>query len=412
VKNKNVLISGASIAGPALAYWLRRYGFTPTVVERAPGRRDGGYKIDLRGAAVDVAERMGILAEVRRSSTGMRGASYVNGAGKRVARVSAELFGGRERDDVEVMRGDLGRILAAATPGTEYLFGDAITAIDQDDQGVLVSFQHGRPRAFDLVVGADGLHSGVRALAFGEESRFLRHLGHYVSIFTVPNHLHLDREEVLYAAPGRTTNVYSTRQDRRAKALFMFASPPLRYDHRDTDRQKQLLTEAFAGGAWEVPRLLEAVWEAPDFYFDSVSQVHMDQWSRGRVALVGDAAYGPSPASGQGTSLALVGAYVLAGELAAAGGDHRAAFAGYERAMRGFVEQNQRLGPENLKGMVARTRAQVWFQTRMIRMLPYLPWRNLIVDRVAGAIHRAATAITLEDYLALSRTAGRVASRA
>jgi 2-polyprenyl-6-methoxyphenol hydroxylase-like FAD-dependent oxidoreductase len=166
VKNKNVLISGASIAGPALAYWLRRYGFTPTVVERAPGRRDGGYKIDLRGAAVDVAERMGILAEVRRSSTGMRGASYVNGAGKRVARVSAELFGGRERDDVEVMRGDLGRILAAATPGTEYLFGDAITAIDQDDQGVLVSFQHGRPRAFDLVVGADGLHSGVRALAF------------------------------------------------------------------------------------------------------------------------------------------------------------------------------------------------------------------------------------------------------
>ena len=253
MKNRNILISGASVAGPALAYWLRRYGFNPTVVERAPARRDGGYKIDLRGAAVDVADRMGILAEVRRSSTDMRGASYVNGASKRVATMSAELFGGRQDDDVEVMRGDLSRILHASTRDTEYVFDDSITAIVQDGDGVRVSFERGRPRVFDLVVGADGLHSGVRALAFGEESRFLRHLGHYVSIFTIPNQLGLDRWELLYAAPGRTTNVYSTAQDRGAKALFMFASPPLRYHHHDTHRQKQLLTEAFAGGHGRSP---------------------------------------------------------------------------------------------------------------------------------------------------------------
>jgi 2-polyprenyl-6-methoxyphenol hydroxylase-like FAD-dependent oxidoreductase len=398
MKNRNILISGASIAGPALAFWLRHYGFNPTVVERAPALRDGGYKVDIRGAAVDVIERMGILAEVRRASTDMRGASFVNDAGKRLATMDPDLFGGRESGDVEIMRGDLAHILYAATqPDIEYIFNDSITAISQSEQGVEVTFAHGQPRIFDLVVGADGLHSGVRALAFGDESAFLRHLGHYIAIFTIPNHLDLDRQELLYAVPGKTTNVYSTRQDTDAKVLFLFASPPLEYDLRDTQQQKKILAETFAGAGWEVPRLLDSMWQARDFYFDSISQIHMERWSNGRVVLLGDAAYGPSPASGQGTSLALVGAYVLARELAAADSDHHTAFARYENEMQEYVEQNQKLALGNLKGMVLRSRPEIWFQTQMIRMLPYLPGKDRIIGRVTQAIHKAATAITLKE---------------
>ncbi len=399
MKSKSILISGVSIAGPALAYWLNRYGFHTTIVERAPEPRYGGYKIDIRGAAVDVVERMGILPEVRAVSTGVRGASYVDSDGKRVANMDGDLFGGRQGDDVEVMRGDLTRVLHEATRGgTEYIFEDSITSITQDERGARVTFQYGEPRTFDLVAGADGLHSNVRALAFGDESQFVRDLGYYVSIVTIPNYLHLDRWELVHAAPGRTVNVYSTRSYADARALFMFASPPLRYGRRDVKQQKQILAEAFEGVGWETPRLLKEMWKSQDFYFDSLSQVHMDRWSNGRVALVGDAAYSASPASGQGTSLALVGAYVPAGELAAASGDHAAAFARYQAEMRPFIEQNQALGPANVKGMVLRSPSQIWIQTQVLRLLPYMPWRNAIIGRVTEAIHRAATAITLKDY--------------
>jgi 2-polyprenyl-6-methoxyphenol hydroxylase-like FAD-dependent oxidoreductase len=398
MQNRNILISGAGIAGSALAYWLRRHGFHPTVVERAPAPRDSGYKIDLRGAAVDVAERMGLLAEIRRAATDMRDASFVDGAGKRLATMDADLFGGRAGADVEIMRGDLARILRAPTRrDTEYIFGDAIAAIAQHDGGVRVTFERGAPRAFDLVIGADGLHSAVRALAFGEEARFVRHLGHHIAIFTVADDLGLDRAELLYATPGKTVNLYSARRG-EAQALFLFASPPLDDDRRDTRRQRQVLAEAFAGAGWEAPRLLDAMWAAPDFYFDAICQVRMDRWSSGRAVLVGDAGYSPSPASGQGTSLALVGAYVLAGELATAGGDHRAAFARYEAALRGFVAQNQRLAAGNLNGMVLRSRSQIWFQIRMVRLLPHLPGKERIIGRVTQAIHEAAGAIALEDY--------------
>jgi 2-polyprenyl-6-methoxyphenol hydroxylase-like FAD-dependent oxidoreductase len=399
LKNRNILISGASIAGPALAYWLRRYGFNPTVVERAPALRDGGYKVDIRGAAVDVAERMGILAEIRQRRTDMRGASFVNRTGKRLATMDADLFGGRAGDDLEIMRGDLARILYEATrQDTKYIFNDSITSMAQNEAGVEVTFADSPPRAFDLVVGADGLHSNVRAQAFGEESAFIRHLDHYIAIFSIPNYLHLDRWELLYAVPGKTTNVYSTQQHTDAKAMFLFASPPLVYDYRDSERQKQILAETFAAEGWEIPQLLEHMAAAPDFYFDSISQIHMNRWSNGRVVLIGDAAYCPSPASGQGTSMALVGAYVLAGKLAAAAGNEHTAFSGYEHELRSYVEQNQRLAPENLKGMVLRSRPQIWFQTQMIRMLPYLPGKDRIIGRVTQAIHSAANAIILKDY--------------
>jgi 2-polyprenyl-6-methoxyphenol hydroxylase-like FAD-dependent oxidoreductase len=395
----NVLISGASVAGPALAFWLREHGFRPTVVERAPSLREGGYKIDIRGAALDVIDRMGLLEDVRRHSTDMRVARFIDVNGKQMATMSAQLFGGREGDDVEIMRGDLAEILHNATKDdVEYIFGDSINGLEERPDGVHVTFENGPARTFDLVVGADGLHSNVRALTFGEESRFIHDLGHHISIFTVPNHLGLDRTEMMHPAPGRSVGMYSTRQSTDAKAMFLFTSPADPYDRKDVIQQKKLLASTFADQGWDVPRLLDSMWDAPDFYFDSMSQVRMDRWSSGRVVLVGDAAYGPSPASGQGTSLSLVGAYVLAGSLAAAAGDHAAAFAAYENDMRHFVEENQKLAASNLKGMVLKSAGQIRFQMRMLRLMPYLPGKNRMIKRVTEPIRKAATAITIRDY--------------
>ena len=222
-------------------------------------------------------------------------------------------------------------------------------------------------------MGADGVHSNVRALEFAEESAFVRHLGCYVSSFTTDNDLDLDGWELMYSEPGRTAGIYPTRQSAEARALFFFASPPLHYDRRDLDAQKDILAKAFSSAGWEVPRLLDAMWRAPDFYFDTVSQVHMPGWSNGRVVLVGDAAYCPSPMAGVGTSLALVGAYVLAGELASAAGDHRAAFDRYQNEMRSYVARGQKLAKGNAIGLIPRSRTQIWFRNQTIRALPYCP---------------------------------------
>jgi 2-polyprenyl-6-methoxyphenol hydroxylase-like FAD-dependent oxidoreductase len=397
VQNRDILISGAGVAGPALAHWLCRYGFHPTVVEVAPGLRPGGQAVDLRGAAREVADRMGILEAIRRAHTGTRGMAYVDAANQRLASMPADLLGdsGGAIAEIEILRSDLTGILHAATrDDIEYVFDDAITDLAQDGDGVKVSFQRDQPRRFGLVVGADGVHSRVRQLAFGEESAFTRDLGAYVAIFTTTSHLNLDGWELMHSVPGRTAALYPVRQTNQAKAAFYFRSPPLDYDHRDLDRQKRLVSEAFAGVGWEVPRLLEAMGEAPDFYFDRISQVHMDHWSAGRVVLVGDAAYGPSPLAGVGTSLALVGAYVLAGELIPAAGDHDAAFARYEEALRNFVTQGQKLAKGNATGLIPRSRSQVWLRNQFIRALPYLPWRRL----VAGGVEKAANAITLKNY--------------
>ncbi|MBE1533591.1 FAD-dependent monooxygenase [Actinomadura algeriensis] len=355
MKNANVLVSGASIAGPALAYWLTRYGFTVTIVERAPGVRPGGQAIDVRGPALHVAERMGVLDELRGMSTGMRGMSVVDEEGAEVFRTTERTVSGGDLDapDVEVLRDDLARLVTDATRGVEYLFDDSIAALEQDDDEVRVTFESGATRTFDLVVGADGLHSNTRRLVFGPTEEFIGHLGTYMAVCTVPNFLELDHWQVMHQIPGpdlRGAMVMSVRDDTEARAYMMFDSAePIPYDHRDIEGQKDIVARELAHGRWEMPRLLELMRRSPDFHFDSGAQIHLDAWSHGRVVLLGDAAYCGSPLSGQGTSMALVGAYVLAGELKAADGDHRAAFAAYEKELRDYVGANQRIAVANLR---------------------------------------------------------------
>ncbi|MFG3442527.1 FAD-dependent monooxygenase [Nonomuraea sp. NPDC047897] len=339
---KSVLISGASIAGPALAYWLGRYGFRPTVVELAPALREGGQAVDFRGEThLSVLERMGVLADLRRVQTGGSPMSFVDERGRPLLRLPAEFAGG----DVEVTRGDLARILyERSLPYAEYVFGDSVTRLTETGDGVRVDFRHGAPRTFDLVIGADGLHSNVRRLAFGPEEEYVRHLGYYAATWVLPDYLGLGRGSVGHNMPGRLASVGGHHRDQgRAGAFFVFAAPRLDYDRHDTEQHKALIIEAFEGLGWEVPRLLATLRSAPDLYFDSISRADVPAWSTGRIGLVGDAACGAT-IGGMGTGTAVVAAYVLAGELARAGGDHRAAFARYERLTRGYAEGCQKGG--------------------------------------------------------------------
>ncbi|WP_432071182.1 FAD-dependent monooxygenase [Streptomyces sp. AA1529] len=356
---RNVLISGAGVAGLALAHWLRRAGFAPTVVERAPSVRPGGHAVDVRGVALDVLDRMGLLADARRARTRMRGMSMHDGDGNELWRSTEMTYssGRLDSDDIELLREDLTALLhrrVRADPdeegGTEFLFGDSVAALDQSDPagGVHVTFASGLTRTFSLVVGADGLRSGVRRLAFGPESdRYLHHLGAHVAVFSTDNFLGLDNWQVWVRDERASYCLYPVRGNTELRATLGFMSPPLDYDHRDPERQKALLAANTAALGGDTGILLDAMHTAPDFYFAPMAQVRMDRWTRGRVALVGDAGYCPSPLSGQGTSLALVGAYVLARELGASPAPVADALLRYEERMRPFVALNQALATEN-----------------------------------------------------------------
>jgi 2-polyprenyl-6-methoxyphenol hydroxylase-like FAD-dependent oxidoreductase len=394
-----IVISGAGPAGLTAAYWLRRYGFTPTIVERAPALVVGGYKIDVRGAALQVLKEMRIHDAVVAANTDMQGAMLVDKEGNVVKRMSGDDFGHRVGGDLEIVRGTLCQILRDHLGDVEILFGDTIQGISQSANGAQVQFTTNGVREFDCVIGADGLHSNVRRIVFGEEARVLRDLGLYLCVYSVPNYLNLDRMEIQYSELGRIAALWSSRGDAQAKACFGFAAPSLRIDLHNRAQQQQALKTVYAGIGWEVPRLLEMMPTASDWYFDTAAQIDMPRWSEGRVVLVGDAAYCASPMSGQGTSIALIGAHVLAGELAAASGDHARAFAEFENVMRPFVAANQALGRKSAELMRSGESKSLagWLLKQLMRLMPgrVTEW---IINRSTRRITEAANAICLKDY--------------
>jgi 2-polyprenyl-6-methoxyphenol hydroxylase-like FAD-dependent oxidoreductase len=365
---KSVLISGAGIAGPALAFWLKAAGFEPTIVERAPALRSAGYVIDFWGLGYDLAARMGLIAEINRIGYHVREVRIVNDAGHGVAgfgtTVFSDLTNGRF---VTLPRSAPSRVLFRKVQDSiETIFGDEIVAIKQQADCVRVGLKHAGERRFDLLIGADGLHSSVRGLAFGPQSQFEKHLGYAVAAFEASGYRPRDEDVYLmYGEPGRMLGRF-TLYDNRTLFLFVFAANSAELP-ATLETQKRLLRELYDRGGWECRKILSELDRTDELYFDRVSQIRMTGWSNERVALVGDAAFCVSLLAGQGSALAMISAYVLAGELAAAHGRYQLAFARYDALLRNYIARKQR-GAERFAGALApKTRAGLAFRNLVIK---------------------------------------------
>ncbi|KUI36127.1 FAD-binding monooxygenase [Mycobacterium sp. IS-1496] len=396
-----VIVSGAGIAGPALAFWLTRNGYRVVVAETAGGVRPGGQTVDLRGAGADVVARMGLLDQMERRALFQRGIAWLRSDGSRRAEMPVTAFDGNGPvSKLEILRGDLVDVLYGATKDVcDYRFGTRIDTLTEHEAGADVTFTDGSEMRADLVVGADGPHSAVRRMVFGPEDRFVTPLGGYNAWFSAPDTVGLDGWYLMYQAPGGlNASMRPSHDPSTVKAGLSFRSDPITYDRHDLDSQRRILRDRFTGAGWQCDALVDAAERAEDFYFDSLTQVKMPSWSSQRVTLVGDAGYCASPLSGMGTSLALVGAYVLAGELGTAGTGLtvdrlRAVFRRYQTVMRPYVTRCQKLNntldryaPMTEKEISDNATAMKWMQRWPLRPVASRLW------------FRTADAITLPDY--------------
>jgi 2-polyprenyl-6-methoxyphenol hydroxylase-like FAD-dependent oxidoreductase len=335
-----VLVSGASFAGLATAWWMNKLGYTVTVVEIAKSLRRGGTPVNIRGGVIDVVKRMNLFARIIAASLPERPMTFVDAHGSRLPLSLAQVEREPE-EEYEIERDVLLNMMFEEVKGDiEFLFDDSIARLEESAEEVSVTFWSGIQRSFSLVLGCDGTHSAVRRMCFGDESSFLLFLQCYFSL-TIVNKLLIeeDTSQMLNVA-GKTVmlNAYNGKTD---IAFCFFSEKEIDYDRRKQVEQKRMIREQFAGGNWRTSELLDEMSRCEDFYFDKLCQIRMDSWSKGRVALVGDAAYCPSPAAGMGGSVAILGAAALADALQRNPGDLRTAFREYDTTFRPIIEQIQ-----------------------------------------------------------------------
>ncbi|MGW4367226.1 FAD-dependent monooxygenase [Nocardia takedensis] len=385
----HILVSGGGIAGNAVALQLIRAGFRVTVVERAVGPRPGGQAVDLRGPSREVAERMGLLPGIRARQLDERGMAYVDRDGREYARMPTAIFEGKGPvADIEITRGDLAEVLLAALAEAggdlDYRYGDHIEALDQDAAGVEVAFASGRRERFDLVIGADGVHSATRRLAFGPEERFSTYLGGYTSYFTMPAPADIEPGWMtMHSLPGVTIGLRPDADPGTCKAFVVLrvpADPALR---RDVAAQQALLRAELADAGWRAPEILAALPDAADFYFDELARIDVPELAAGRVTLVGDAGYCGSPLSGMGTAMALVGAYLLAGALTADPNDLVGAVRRYARDITPFLDQAKKLPGGGIAMMVPASGFGVRMAKVMARAMVSKPMRPLVIKMMS-----------------------------
>ncbi|MEU8894924.1 FAD-dependent monooxygenase [Nocardia sp. NPDC048505] len=385
-----ILVSGGGIGGNAVALQLLRSGIRATVVERAATPRPGGQSVDLRGASGEVARRLGLMPGIRRHQMDERGMIYVDADGGEILRMDMEAFDGKGAvAEIEITRGDLNQVLLdelAAAGGADYRYGEWITAIEQDADGVDVTFASGATERFDLVIGADGLHSATRRLVFGPEENFSTYLGGYMSFFTMPTPASLEPNwfSMHSIVGGANVGLRPDVDPRTCKAIITVrsdADPALR---RDVTAQRRLIRERLAAGGWESQTVLAALDQAEDFYFDELARIDVPSWSEGRVVLLGDSAFCGSPLAGQGTAMAITGGYLLGGEIAAHADDLGRALARYEELMRPFVAKSRDLPPGGIKAMAPMSRFGIRAGQTMTKLMLSKVMRPLMIKMLSS----------------------------
>jgi 2-polyprenyl-6-methoxyphenol hydroxylase-like FAD-dependent oxidoreductase len=383
MNNRNILISGAGIAGTTLAFWLKRFGFNPAIIEIAPKLREGGYAIDFMGAGYDVAEKMGIVTELKKVDINFSKLSFVDKNNKEKGTMNYQkikkFLNGRA---FTLLRSDLAKVIYNSLgKDIEVIFGDTINNIEQDDDKVVVTFRSGTKRNFDLLIGADGLHSNVRNLVFGKETQFEKYYGYYTSSYTI-NHFSVGNNAFsMYNVPYKQVAVYSNNEN-KTTTFFIFTSPEkLSSPHSGTEKQKQILKAEFENIGWKCRQLLSEVDSATDFYFDSISQIKMEKWAMGRISLVGDACYCPSLLSGKGSTLAMVGAYVLAGELKEANGNYEAAFEQYQILFKPFMDKKQQAARFFAKSFIPKSNFGIWLRNTVFKLMSVSIFSKLFLSQ-------------------------------
>ena len=370
-----IAINGCGVAGPALAWWLGRAGHDPVIFETAAERRSGGYVIDFWADGYDIAARMGLIPRLSEAGYVVERLDTYDSAGRRTTRVPGKVFQAlTDGRYLSIARSDLAAVVHDACGGVETRFGCSVTALEDRGDRVEAGLSDGSRETFDLVIGADGLHSKVRELVFGPEERFEQHLAYHVAAVTLDGYR--PRDELVYVShtvPGRQVARFSMRGD-RTLVLFVFASHLMGGEPRGAAEVRAMLRQVYGGMGWETPAILERIGDPEDMYFDRVSQIRMSAWSKGRVALAGDAAACASLLAGEGTGLAMVEAYVLAGELSRAGGDHVAAFAGYEMRLRDHLAKKQKNARSFAGFFAPKNNATLFLRDWMLRLtaVPFL----------------------------------------